>query len=178
MAPAPVARACARARVVNASSPSDTYVNFLGFLGAWLLVAGPLYQGSIELREQQIDRAGFEAAAQTVPFPARPSQWWWILPPVMLALRRRRTSIYWRRVRASLTPEQQIEFTRLTRKAAGWFTVSGGAFLIALKETWELSETLELHFFGFLIGLVLMLILAIGGAKVSARSRRGSPAAD
>ncbi len=41
-----------------------------GFLGAWLLVAGPLYQGAFELREEEVDRKGVEAS--TAAFPDRP----------------------------------------------------------------------------------------------------------
>ena len=33
-------------------------IAWAGFLGAWLLVAGPLYQGAIELREEEVDREG------------------------------------------------------------------------------------------------------------------------
>jgi hypothetical protein len=31
-------------------------IAWAGFLGAWLLVAGPLYQGALELREEDVDR--------------------------------------------------------------------------------------------------------------------------
>jgi hypothetical protein len=52
-------------------------INWAVFLGAWLLVAGPLFQGSVELRELDFDREGFErlkaSAAGTAPVP--PSPW-------------------------------------------------------------------------------------------------------
>jgi hypothetical protein len=39
-------------------------IAWVGFLGAWLLVAGPLYQGALELREEEVDREGIAALAQ------------------------------------------------------------------------------------------------------------------
>jgi hypothetical protein len=42
------------------------------FAGAWLLVAGPLYQGSVELQELDIDREGIEGVkASVVRTPGR-----------------------------------------------------------------------------------------------------------
>ena len=55
------------------------------FLGAWLLVAGPLYQGSTELTEMDLDReaiAGARASTTQTAQYRRPSVWWWLLPPV------------------------------------------------------------------------------------------------
>jgi hypothetical protein len=62
------------------------------FAGSWLLVAGPLYQGSVELAELDFDREGIEglkASAGQLERPDPPSGWWWLLPPVMYVLRRR-----------------------------------------------------------------------------------------
>ena len=33
-------------------------IAWAAFLAAWLLVAGPLYQGALELREEDVDREG------------------------------------------------------------------------------------------------------------------------
>ena len=68
----------------------DGVIVWVTFAGAWLLVAGPLYQGSVELNELDVDREGIQgkaAAAQATQ--ARPSAWWWLLPPVMYVLHRR-----------------------------------------------------------------------------------------
>jgi hypothetical protein len=64
------------------------------FAGAWLLVAGPLYQGSAELAELDFDREGIQGTAAAVQAAqTRPSAWWWwwwwLLPPVMYVLHRR-----------------------------------------------------------------------------------------
>jgi len=49
------------------------------FAGAWLLVAGPLYQGSVELGELDFDREGVEGIKASAVQVAenRPSPWWW-----------------------------------------------------------------------------------------------------
>ena len=65
-----------------------------GFLGAWLLVAGPLYQGAFELREEEVDRKGIEASTAGIPRSAPPSPWWWLLRPVMYLIRRRRGNVF------------------------------------------------------------------------------------
>ena len=38
----------------------DEVIAWATFAGAWLLVAGPLYQGSVELGELDFDREGIE----------------------------------------------------------------------------------------------------------------------
>lgn len=38
-------------------------IAWTGFLGAWLLVAGPLYQGALELAEEELDREAVQASA-------------------------------------------------------------------------------------------------------------------
>jgi hypothetical protein len=111
-----------------------------GFLGAWLLVAGPLYQGALELREEDIDRDEIQAAKTKVSLPQPPSPWWWLLPPVMYVLRRRQGREFRDAVMAQLTPLQREQFTRFLNKAAGWFTVAGGATLLAADQTWRLTE--------------------------------------
>ena len=51
-----------------------------GFLGAWLLVAGPLYQAAQELDEQEFSREELATAATRSEAGDRPSAWWWLIP--------------------------------------------------------------------------------------------------
>ena len=79
-------------------------IHWAGFVGAWLLVAGPLLQGAIELREEEIDREGFEALRGKVDYPAPISRWWWLLPPVAYVKNRRRNDAFHRQAMAVMTP--------------------------------------------------------------------------
>lgn len=113
-----------------------------GFLGAWVLVAGPMYQGAVELGELGRGTAQIRTQMNAIPHP-RVSPWWWLLPPVAYVLTRRSESAWQQHVLESLTPQQRTEFVTYSNKAAGWFVVGGGAALIGVKEAVELVETLE-----------------------------------
>lgn len=147
----------------------DTLMAWSGFIGAWLLVAGPLYQGVLELREEDVDQAGTDPMCPIAP-PPPPSLWWWLLPPVMLVLRRRRSVTYHRTLLEVLTPQQREHRERFIRKATGWFVVAVGGSLIAVQETWELTEHNECPRAAFVLVLVLMLAL-VGGNTVWQASR-------
>ena len=92
-----------------------------GFLGAWLLVAGPLYQGALELRAEEVDREGIEATAARVPRPEPVSPWWWwwwLLPPVVYLIRRHRGNAFRRAVLAQLAQAQRDQFTSFVNKVS------------------------------------------------------------
>ena len=46
-----------------------------GFVGAWLLVAGPVYQAALELDAEEVARDALENAANQLPPSARPLAW-------------------------------------------------------------------------------------------------------
>jgi hypothetical protein len=52
----------------------DEVIAWATFAGAWLLVARPLWQGSVELNELDLDREGIQAVAVQAAQP-RPSAW-------------------------------------------------------------------------------------------------------
>ena len=144
-----------------------------GCLGAWLLVAGPVYQAALELREQEIDHQGIDAATKTVAAPPKVSAWWWLVPPVAYLKQRRRSTAYREAVMEALGPDQLKQTVDFMNKARGWLIVAGGAFLIAVKETWEIVEYLEWPVWVFVIALVVFLGLALGnvGAQMSQSAR-------
>ena len=136
-------------------------IAWAGFLGAWLLVAGPLYQGAIELSDEDIDREGIEASTSRIPRPEPPSPWWWLLPPVMYVIRRRRGRAYRQAALAQLSPVHRAQFTSFISKATGWFTVASGAALLAAEQTWRITEHYEWPAWVFWLVFVLMLIAAV-----------------
>jgi hypothetical protein len=109
-----------RARRSDILNIMDEVVNWAGFVGAWLLVAGPTLQGAMDLH--RIERSSRK------PGQRLPSRWWWLLPPVMYVLSRSRF-----RDGSSRSREFRDSGT-------GWFYVAGGGALLAAKETYDLAQ--------------------------------------
>src|SRR3954470_13431195 len=139
----------------------DAFIHWAGFAGAWLLVAGPLLQGAIELRDEEMDREGFERVRTDVELLPPVSRWWWLLPPVAYYKNKKRSDAFRAATMGVLTVEQRQQFVGFTNKAAGWFTVAGGAFLIFLKEAWELAELYEAPIWLYVVVVVALAIAAV-----------------
>ncbi len=150
-------------------------IAWAGFLGAWLLVAGPLYQGALELREEDVDREGMEASIARIPRPEPPSPWWWLLPPVMYLIRRRRNNAYREAALAELTPAQREQRASFINKATGWFTVAIGAALLAAEQTWQVIE--RQHWSGWLFWLFIVVMLIASVLNTALRMARDERAA-
>jgi hypothetical protein len=119
---------------------------WLGFVGGWLLFAGPIYQAAIELHEQSWDSTeeqDVHARASALAPPPRTSAWWWLLPPVAYVLNSRRSRAWRSQVFLLLTLEQRERYIAFSNKAAGWLIVAMGASLLAVKETAEIVERQE-----------------------------------
>jgi hypothetical protein len=138
----------------------DYVIVWSGFLGAWLLVAGPIYQAALELEDENLERDALAAASKKVDPPPRISPWWWLLPPVAYLRQRRRARGYRDAVMHVLTPEQMEQLIRFTNKATGWAMVAAGAFFIAIKETWELVEKYEWPTPIWWILIVVMVVIS------------------
>lgn len=118
----------------------QTFVTWCEFVGAWLLVAGPLRQAAIELDDEDWDRDQRAQVAANAPLPVGISAWWWLLPPVAYLLRRRRVTEQRHALLRSLGAEQVDRIMHYRGKAGAWISVSGGAFLLAIGATWALRE--------------------------------------
>jgi hypothetical protein len=139
-------------------------ISWVVFAGSWLLVAGPLYQGSVELAELDIDREdieGIKASAAQLERPDPPSRWWWLLPPAMYVLRRRWNKAFREVTFAQLTETQREQFSSFRHKATGWFTVASGVTLLAAGETWQLIEHHDWPVWLFWVLIVVMLAAAM-----------------
>jgi hypothetical protein len=145
-------------------------IAWAGFLGAWLLVAGPLYQGAIELREEDVDREAIEASTAGIPRPVPPSPWWWLVPPVMYLIRRHRGNAYREAALAQLTRAQRDQFTSFVNKATGWFTVASGAALLAAEQTWQVIE--RHHWPAWLFWILFIVMLGASVLNTALRMQR------
>jgi hypothetical protein len=140
-----------------------------GYLGAWLLVAGPVYQAAVELDAEAFDRETIARANDAVPPPPPISPWWWLLPPVAWLRQRRVERAHREAVLKVMTPEQVTHLLRFGAKATGWLIVAVGAALIGVKESWELVELLDWPG-GVLAALVVVpLVLALLHAGLRVR---------
>jgi hypothetical protein len=136
-------------------------IAWCGFVGGWLLFAGPIYQGALELQDEEVDRDAFDRHHFDSIQPPKISAWWWLLPPVAWLKHQRRNRDFQQAVMHSLTAEQRGQFVSFSNKATGWFIVGAGAALIAVKETWELVEQYEWPIWAFVVLLVLPPVLGV-----------------
>ena len=139
----------------------EYFIHWAGFVGAWLLVAGPLFQAAVELRDEEFDNQAFDSLTKDLPKPDPISNWWWLLPPVAFFKNRRRNNAYQVSVMRALAPDQRAKMVGFMNKASGWFYVAAGAFLIFLKEAWELTELSGWPIFIYWVIVVVLAIAAI-----------------
>jgi hypothetical protein len=157
----------------------DDAIAWCGFVGAWLLFGGPVYQAVLELHEQDIERDRIAEVGGQVDAPPRVSRWWWLLPPVRYLLERRRRQEWRRAVMAALSPGEVEALITYIDKATGWLFVGLGGLLIAVKETWELREQYEWPLWVFWALVAVAAIVATGNAAYRLeRSRRALGAGD
>lgn len=149
-----------------------TLIYWFGFAGAWLLVSGPVFQASVELRAEGEATSRFGEALRGAPPPKKVSSWWWLLPPVRVLISSRRRDDARRTFLATLSAEDLELITRYINIARGWMLVGLGAWLIALKETYELGEHYEWPMVVYWALVVSMSGIAVGVTAVSARKER------
>jgi hypothetical protein len=143
-------------------------IAIFGFLGAWLLVAGPLFQAYLELREQEVDRESWDRANKAIPKPDGFSAWWWLLPPVAWFKQQARNRAHQREVMKALDQHVTEQAVTFFNKANGWFIVAGGAALLGVKETWELVEVWDWPGWVFWVLVVVCPMLCV--ANLAARA--------
>lgn len=141
-----------------------------GFLGAWLLVAGSVYQAALELRDQDFAADRIRAANEQATKLRHPSAWWWLLPPVKLVLERKRDRLFRNEFFSLLSRDDSESMLSFMNKATAWLYVGLGGFLLAAKETYELDQHLHIatgYFF-----LMVFVLLALSVYNTAARIRR------
>ncbi len=166
---------------VHGASPAGNYrgrvaenlVVWCTFVGAWLLVAGPVFQAALELQEQEFERDRLEAVSADLPKPAPISAWWWLFPPGRYWLERRRAREYRGAVVSRLEPRDLELLVRYLNKATGWLFVGLGGFLLATGETWEVIEHFDWPVYLFWLGMVAMSTLCLLNTVLRQRRSAG-----
>lgn len=150
----------------------DLFVTICGVIGAWLLVAGPLFQGALELR----DTSGRLPLGDDADWSTESSvsAWWWLIPPfavLVLWLEERRFPRLWRDV---WSDEQREQARSFADRATGWLVVSAGAFFIALEVTWLLAREAGWPVIGYWLFVAALTATCVTAttAALSATDRR------
>lgn len=118
----------------------ETFIHWCGFFGGWFLVAGPLYQAQIELRNENFSREEFYQMFRELPPPKPISRWWLLLPPLHMYLSYLNSRRYQEQAFLELSAAQRLRIVSFMNKANGWRLVGVGATLVAATETWHLVE--------------------------------------
>lgn len=150
----------------------EEFILWIGFIGSWLLFAGPIYQAALELKEQDIEIDRIRAATKSIERPPKISIWWWLLPPIKFILERRRSDEYRRAHIASLSPEDAASLLTFMNKASAWMFVASGGLCIALKETYELAEHNEWS--SMVYGAIILSLILLSIANLVVRIKRSS----
>ncbi len=153
-------------------------IAWCGFLGAWLLVAGPLDQAVREIEETGFEHEALAEAKARVEEPPPVSRRWLLLPPVWYFLRWRRESIYRHQIGEVMDDEALLAFLTVKDILNAWLYVAVGASLIAVKETWELHESYEWPEWAFWLGVIGMVVFCVGITVGRARHRHRRPAGE
>lgn len=140
-----------------------------GFLGAWLLVAGSVYQAALELRDQDLAVEHLRTAGEKRHRPKHVSPWWWLLPPVKIMLEKSSKDAFRREYFNNLSKDDSAALLSFMNKATAWLYVGLGGFLIAAKETYELSEHLHIHIGIFFAVVFLLLLGALSNTAMRVR---------
>ncbi len=154
------------------------FIAWCGFLGAWLLVAGPLDQAVREVDETEFEHEAIAEAASRVERPPQVSSWWLLAPPVWWWLRSRREHTYRDRVAAAMDDRALLAFFNLRDVLNAWVFVAAGASLIAVKETWELHESYDWPGWAFWALAVVALTGCVGSTRARYQRRQKRPAVD
>lgn len=147
-------------------------IAWCGFFGAWLLVAGPIYQAALDLDDEDFEREEFARTVAHVPPPPHISRWWLLVPPVAYVLRARRNRAHIDAVLDALSPLQVEQALHFRETASAWMFVAAGAFLLAVAETWGLRIEYAWPFWAFWVLLVVMLVVCLANTVMRVRRRQ------
>ena len=104
----------------------DLLISVIGLFGAWLLLAGSIYQAVLELRAhelavERLQEVGALARTQRV------SAWWWLFPPLKVYLERRRATAKKEVYFNALSADEFEGLVSFLNKATGWLCLRSGA---------------------------------------------------
>ncbi len=141
-------------------------IEWCSFVGAWLLVIGPIQQAAIDINDEDFDRDEFGRALANVPRPPRISRWWLLVPPVAYILRARRNHDFQETMLREMSASQLEDVLHFRETTSAWMFVAVGGFLLAVSETWALHAHYRWSVWTFwvlMIGMVAFSIVSTVG---------------
>jgi hypothetical protein len=131
-----------------------------------------VYQAAIELADEEFERTDLARALESTPTPPPVSPWWLLLPPVAVALHLQRRRQWRRALLGALTRLELERLMHFSETATAWLFVAAGAFLIAVKETWDLHEDYGWSTTAFVVIVLVMVIVCVGNTAIRMRRRQ------
>ena len=139
----------------------ESLILLCGFLGAWLVFMGCIYQAALELTAEDLEMERIREAKSNIPEPKPISSYWWFLPPVKIYLEYRRSKKYRKQFIRFLSAEDTEMLLMFLNKSTSWLMVAGGGIFIAIKETYELCEAHHVGTTGFWLAVIFMAFICI-----------------
>jgi len=118
----------------------ETFFEWLAFIGAWLLFAGPIYQAALKLQDEDIEFDRIRAAGSKIERPPKVSSWWWILPPIKFYKELKRGNINRQSIIKALPSEDVEAIISFNSKATAWLMVAVGGLCVACQESYTLTQ--------------------------------------
>lgn len=140
----------------------------LTFIGLWLLYIFPLYQGVLEISEQD-KIIGKLSQADEQKYPEI-SSWYWLIPPLKIRKEKERGIAI---LRDSLNGKEDIHaLFGFLNKATAWFYISLAGILNAIVATYDLVDSITKSYTLLISFIVDILMIIIGVLVVIYRSNR------
>jgi hypothetical protein len=142
----------------------NSFTFIFGALGAWLLFIGPTRQAAIELMKEANEMSeimkSIKSNARNIQIK-RVSNFWWILPPVKIILTKINQRKQWDSVTENLSTGEFKSLSHFRTLASTWSCVAFGAWLIALKETFEMCEHFEFSMFIYIAIVAIVTTVSL-----------------
>ena len=146
----------------------STFINFISFLGDWLLFSFPLYQGLMELYDYKWFLTEFNQSSKSQP---KISPLYWIAPIVKIYLEKKRAV----KILGDIIKNESDLRTAMSfiDKATAWYFVSLGGWLKMVSSLYEFLGELHIESLLWLIvGTVILTFLGISSAYYRINPKR------
>ncbi|GLB47482.1 hypothetical protein WR164_14610 [Philodulcilactobacillus myokoensis] len=137
-------------------------INILGFIGAWLLFMFPLYQGILDINDQDLIVSNIikKSRKNKSVFRKNISRFLWLIPPLKVHLERERSLAI---LRSSNNDANFDDIYSLLNKATAWVYVAFAGVLNGIVATNDLLQEADVShpIWSLVIISLIMIIISI-----------------